>query len=280
MEKNLFFGASTGRTGTMHLANVLNAESNCVCSHEGKFRFREESGKQILPFLTLENRIAYEYPEKRDEIIASKRSLIKNLDLEGSFFGDFAYNNSPFLYSLAEYFENAKFIVLVRDGRSFVRSATVEEGEDEAPVGWPPSDKPLTQLEEYIALGRLQPRRNDPYRETWQDWDAFQKNIWLWTETNQLILSALEVIDPSRWLLVHFETFVQDKLNTYAQMRDFLGFTDSISEEVESVLLAPTINSRKHYSISPYKQWDEDQKTFFWNLAGETMEKLGYETDG
>ena len=52
----------------MHLANTLNAEPDCVCVHEGKFRLREESGDQKLPFLTLENRIAYEYPERAAEI--------------------------------------------------------------------------------------------------------------------------------------------------------------------------------------------------------------------
>ena len=278
MKKMIFFGASTGRTGTMHLANVFNAENDCTCSHEGKFRIREDSGEQILPFLTLENRIAYEYPEKSNAIIAEKRSMIKNLDLEGSVFGDIAYNNSPFLCALAEQFEDAKFILLFRDGRSFVRSATVADGVDETPVGWPPGDKPLTQLERYISLGRLQPRRNDPYRDAWEGWDAFQKNTWLWTETNRLILSSLEAIDPSRWMIVHFETFVGDKLNTYAQMRKFVGIRNDMSEKVKSLLLAPKINSRKHYSTRLYEHWDDSQKNFFWNMAGEIMEKLGYET--
>jgi len=277
MKKTIFFGASTGRTGTMHLANVLNAEEDCTCSHEGKFRIREDSGEQILPFLTLENRIAYEYPERSDAIIAEKRSSIKDLEIEGSVFGDIAYNNSPFLRSLARQFEDAKFILLFRDGRTFVRSSTVTEGEDEAPVGWPPGDKPLTQLERYISLGRLQPRRSDPCHDAWENWDAFQKNTWLWTETNRLILSSLEDIDPSRWMIVHFEAFVQDKLNIYAQIRKFVGIRNEMSEKVKSVLLAPKINSRKHYGIPLYEHWDENQKNFFWNMAGEIMEKLGYE---
>ena len=91
MRKKIFFGASTGRTATMHLANVLNAEPDCTCLHEGKFRYLEASGDQILPFLTLENRIAYEYPEKRDELVAAKRSMIDDLNPEGSLFGDIAY---------------------------------------------------------------------------------------------------------------------------------------------------------------------------------------------
>ena len=264
----------------MHLANVLNAEADCTCSHEGKFRYREDSGDQVLPFLTLENRIAYEYPERQDDIIASKRSAINKLELEGSFFGDIAYNNSPFLCALARYFKDARFIVIFRDGRSFVRSATVTEGEDDAPVGWPPAGKSLTPLERYISLGRLQPRKDSPFHKEWDDWDAFQKNTWLWAETNRLILDALEHIDPARCMLINFETFVQDKLGTYTKIREFLGFRETISEKVKSVLLASTINSRKHYHIQPYEQWDESRRSFFWNLAGEMMERLGYETNG
>lgn len=279
MQKSLFFGASTGRTGTMHLANVLNAEPGCTCLHEGKYRFREEAGDQVLPFLTLENRIAYEYPERRQVLIDSKRSMIDDLKLKGSFFGDIAYNNSVFLEALAERFENAKFIIFARDGRSFVRSVTVNEGEDETPVGWPASGKPLTQLEEYIALGRLQPRKDGKHREVWKSWSAFQKNTWLWTETNNLIFEALKAIDSSRWMLVPFETFVQDKLNTYTNMREFLGFEGKVPDEVKSVLLAPRINPRKNYGLEPYKSWTDTQKEFFWNIAGQTMNKLGYAND-
>ena len=280
MKKKIFFGASSGRTGTMHLANVLNAELDCTCLHEGKYRFREESGDQVLPFLTLENRIAYEYPEKRDEIIASKRSMINDLKVEESFFGDIAYNNSPFLESLASRFEDSKFIVMVRDGRTFVRSVIITEGENEAPVGWPPDDKPLTPMEKYISLGRLQPRKNDTHGADWANWSAFQKNTWLWAETNSLILNALDVIDPSRWMLVHFEQFVQNKLTTYIKMRDFLGFEGKITEAVKAVLLAPRINSRKHYALDKYELWTDFQKDFFWRTAGGIMTKFGYENDG
>ena len=120
MNTQLFFGASTGRTATMHLANCLNAEPGCTCVHEGKFRHRETSGEQILPFLTLENRIAYETPDKAAGIIDEKRAVIDTLDLEGlSHFGDIAYNNSPFLVPLSARFPTARFVLIVRDGRTF-----------------------------------------------------------------------------------------------------------------------------------------------------------------
>lgn len=47
---SLFFGASAGRSGTMTLANLLNAEDRVVCLHEGKIRRLEESGSSGYRF--------------------------------------------------------------------------------------------------------------------------------------------------------------------------------------------------------------------------------------
>jgi hypothetical protein len=277
MGTKLFFGASTGRTATMHLANCLNAEAGCICVHEGKIRHRESPGEQILPFLTLENRIAYEWPERAHEIIDSKRSIIERLDLDGvSHFGDIAYNYCPFLLPLSIRFPEARFLVMVRDGRSFVRSATVIEGEDEAPVGWPPEGKDMSQLERYIALGRLQPRRGSPLETTWSGWTAFEKNVWLWAETNTILLDSLKAIEADRWLLVKFEDFVSDALGVYARVRKFLGFEQALSDAVKAVLLSPVVNARKAYALPGYDDWTQHQKAHFHQYAGSVMDRLGY----
>lgn len=277
MKIQLFFGASTGRTATMHLANSLNAEPGCTCVHEGKFRHRETSGEQLLPFLTLENRIAYESPEKAAGIVDSKRSILHELDMRGlSHFGDVAYNNSPFLEPLSIRFPDAKFIIIMRDGRSFVRSATVLEGEDETPVGWPPNEKKQTRLEEYISLGRLQPRRGSALQEAWDNWGAFEKNVWLWAETNTLILGALDKIDTERWLLVKFEDFVSEPLQTYSSIRDFLGFRQPLSQDTRSVLMSPVVNASRQYAIPTFDDWSVEQKTHFHKYANTMMERLGY----
>lgn len=278
MDTQLFFGASTGRTATMHLANCLNAEPGCTCVHEGKFRHREESGEQILPFLTLENRLAYEAPEKAADIIDEKRACIDSLDTTGlTHFGDVAYNNSPFLVPLSVRFPTAKFVLIVRDGRSFVRSATVLEGEDDTPVGWPPDEKETTRLEDYISLGRLQPRRDSPLRAEWDDWDAFEKNVWLWAETNTLILDALPRIDEERRLLVRFENFVSDPEGEYTRIRRFLGFEGDLPDETRKVLLSPTVNASRTYDIPAYENWSASQKAHFARFAGPVMKQLDYQ---
>lgn len=88
----LFFGASTGRTATMAFANALNSEPDTTCLHEGKFRHEETSGEQVLSFLTLENRLAYETPNAAHEIVAAKRgNTLQIAEQRGDrFFGDVA----------------------------------------------------------------------------------------------------------------------------------------------------------------------------------------------
>jgi hypothetical protein len=277
MQASLFFGASTGRTATMHLANCLNAEDACVCVHEGKIRHRETPGEEILPFLTLENRIAYEWPERAQDIINTKRAVIDQLELEGvTHFGDISYNNSLFIKPLSIRFPAARFLVIVRDGRSFVRSATVLEGEDDAPVGWPPEDKVTSKLEQYISLGRLQPRRGSPLAQVWPTWRADQKNTWLWAETNTLLLDSLEAIAADRYLLVRFEDFVSDALRVYARIREFLGFEGALPESVKAVLLSPVVNARKSFGLPSYDHWTAAQKAHFHQYAGGVMDRLGY----
>jgi len=261
----------------MHLSNILNSEADCVCLHEGKFRDRERSGEQKMPFLTLENRIAYEYPDRAEEIIRSKRGEVDQLDIGGAkILGDIAYNYCPFIVPLARHFPEAKFIVMYRDGRAFVRSATLLHGEDKAPVGWPPENKPLTDLEKYISLGRLQPRKSSSHCKHWNEWGALNKNIWLWAETNKLILDSLSQIPAQRYKTIKFEDFVASPLETYGVIRDFLGLPGDLPNNVRSILQSRKINARSEYSIPPYEQWGLDDKNFFEEMAGDVMSKLGY----
>ncbi len=277
MNAKLFFGASTGRTGTMYLANCLNAEVGCTCVHEGLMRHRETRGEMILPYLTLENRIGYEWPEKAQEIINTKRGILEQMDLRDvSHFGDISYNYSPFLVPLSIRFPAARFFVIFRDGRSFVRSTTVLEGEDETPVGWPPEDKELSKLEEFVSLGRLQPRRGSVLAGKWATWSAFEKNVWLWAETNTMLLDSVEAIDADRCLALKFEDLVSDPLRIFTQMRSFLGFEQPLSEEVKGVLLSSRINARKEYGLPAYDDWSESQKAHFDCYAGSVMDQLGY----
>ncbi len=273
---SLFFGASAGRSGTMTLANLLNAEDRVVCLHEGKIRRLEESGEQWLPFLTLQNLEAYRHPDRAVEIFRRMRSKIVALAEEHDLvaLGDIAYNNSPFVGAIPEVFPQARLMVLIRDGRDFVRSAYTGDQEDPTPVGWP-KDRPLSKLEQYIALGRLRPAGSSAEDSPWHRLTPLEKNAWLWAETNRIIFDNLSRWPEDRVLVLRLEDFVADPLATYAQVRRFLRLPGPMPEAAPR-LIEKKINHRSHYVLPPWKEWSPEMTSAFWDQAGEMMQRLGY----
>lgn len=263
----------------MTLANALNAETACVCLHEGKFRDFEEAGAQLLPFLTLDNRLAYETPGQAYEIAKAKRSGLEHIACERGvqFFGDVAYNNAPFIRPFARLYPDCKFIFQFRDCLSFVSSCAAPYGVDETPVGWPPNGKILSEIEKFIQIGRLQPRQNAPEATDWVEWDHLTKNIWLWAETNRTILEGLSDLSEKMVYRVEFERFVSDPVEEYNRVRSFIGFEGACSYDVLSRLSARPINRR--VVREPQIEIDdlsEVQRSVFERFATQVRFDLGY----
>ena len=110
----------------------------------------------------------------------------------------------------------------------------------------------------------------------WTAWNALEKNVWLWAETNTLIFDGLEKIDERRWLLVRFERFVSDPLQEYTRIRNFLGFERELAEETKEVLLSQVVNASRTHSIPVYEDWSAQQKAHFARYAGPVMKRLDY----
>lgn len=273
---NLFFGVGAGRCGTMAIANALAAEPGVWCTHEGKRRNGETAGEQLLPFLTLENRIAYEWPERADATFRRLRGNMASVASEaGVRFGDIAYNYAPFLPAMQEVFPSARLIVLVRSGVDFVRSATQSTGEDTTPVGWPPNGKPLSAVERYVELGRLAPRTNDPLSARWPTLDHLERNAWLWAETNRIIFEAISRRPPGTTWLLRYEDFFRDPAGGYRELRAFLGLEGEAPPEALATFHRP-INRRADKVLGDIRTWDDRQRAAFDEFAGGMMRQLGY----
>lgn len=274
----IFFGTGTGRCGTMLLANLLNSEPRTVALHEGKFRHEEESGEQILPFLTLQNFHAYCHPDTAKDILQKTRAKPVSLaaaDPDCDVFGDIAYNYAPFVRALPEVFPEARLLFIHRDGRDFVRSVCTTELPDPTPVGWLDDDRPQTRIERYIALGRLRPSPGDPLKADWPDMTPLEKNAWLWAETNRLILEGLEAWAPEAVMTVRFEDLVADLPAQYAMIKRFLGLPAAHGTDFGR-LTSRRINPRKQHALPLWQDWDEELARRFWDKAGDMMRALGY----
>jgi hypothetical protein len=273
----LFFGTGSGRCGTMTIANLLNLEEGTACLHEGKFRDYEQAGEQWLPFLTLQNLTAYHYPDRTWSLFSQARNGLTDLlaakDITN--LGDIAYNYAPFVGVIPEFFPDAKLLVIIRDGRDFVRSAYTSDNPDPTPVGWL-DDRPLSKLERYIALGRLRPHPNDIDETAWMDMHPVEKNAWLWSETNRIIFKGLEKWKPENVLVIRFEEFFADTMAGYRKLRGWLGFTSPMPEEKVRQRLERKINKRTGIILPPPAEWDEKLNQMFMKYAGDMMRQLNY----
>jgi hypothetical protein len=281
-ESQLFFGVGAGRCGTMALSNILNSEAHVTCLHEAKFRSGEVAGEKLLPFLTLQNGQAYSHPEQSAALLARFRSGMADIAAArgAPLFGDIAYNYAPFLKHIPALFPEAKIIIVFRNGADFVQSATSLTGADEIPVGWPPRAKPLNDVEQFVGLGRWRPKDGDPWFDAWDtEFDHFERNAWLWAETNRVILDAIEYISPDQLMVIKFEHFFHALAESYPALRAFLGITSRMSEETSRLLSGRPINHRGDRAIGPVSTWTDSMKTRFWSIAGDVMQKLGYSSD-
>lgn len=273
----LFFATGTGRCGTMWLTNLLNSEANTLALHEGKIRNMEEEGEQYLPFLTLQNRQAYDTPSSAKFLFKKYRGNLFTEDVvrEHQFFGDVAYNYAPFLSSISACYPSAKIIILYRNGIDFVRSCTTNACPDPVPVGWSPEGKKLSKLERYISLGRLKPRVNDPLTKCWDSLSVVAKNAWLWAETNRLMFEQLASLPNDQVKYVRFEDFVTQPKDVYSEIRGFIGIDSPISEQTEA-LLVKTVNKRESKLLPSWDKWQTQDQQDFIHFCSDMMDKLQY----
>lgn len=276
----IFFGVGPGRCGTMTLANFLNAEDHVLCTHEGKIRRGTESGQQWLPFLTMENYLAYADPGQAQIIFREKRNDMSKIAERENLraFGDIAYNNAPFTAAIPFIFPQARLIVMVRDGRDFVRSAYTAVRPDPTPVGWLDIDTSLTPLEKYISFGRLRPLDAEEPGSAWQGMGALERNAWLWAETMRLIHEGLANWDDEKVLILRFEDFFAAPLEQYPKVRAFLGLDDAPMPEKIGVMASARINRRGagECILPPWREWTKEQAQAFMRQAEGMMARWGY----
>lgn len=275
--EGIFFGVSTGRVASMTLANLINLEENVLCLHEGKVRDLEHSGEEVLAFLTLQNRLAYEYPDRTDDFICSYRNFFPEICHKRGLthFGDIAYNYAPMIGALHRRYPFAKFIYQYRDCLSFVESCTNVAGLDTEPVGWPPDGKELSAVEKYIGLGRLQPVMGTKEAIAWESWSYISKNIWLWAETNRLIYDELCNIDESLYLRVNFHSFAGSSVAEYERIRKFLDFGKPLPVSAKSLLSSRPINARKEKIIIREKSLTLEESAVYYKYAMPIRYSLG-----
>jgi hypothetical protein len=144
-----------------------------------------------------------------------------------------------------------KFILCVRNGKDFVRSAFSRR--------W----------HENISFGNV-PLRDDPYFGMWNKMTPVQKNAWLWTYRNKKAIEGLHCIPEDQKLIIRIEDIQRD--NTLDTLEKFTGIKCKGSVHAER-----RYNANPAFALPPKEDWTVEMNSGFSEIAGEMMKLFNYE---
>ena len=226
----------TGRSGTASLAKLFGGH------HEFRVnylldKYFSKADPYSDPFDTAEKRIA------------AMLDLHQGIDPE-----TFTDSSNLYIHFIDAIFilnPSAKFILSVRDGKDFVRSALSR--------GW----------HERISFGNA-PLRDDPYYGRWEQMTSVQKNAWLWTWRNNKALKGLLLLPEAQKLVLRIED-IQDK-DALAMMENFTGIKCR-----EGIHAEHRYNANPFFALPPKKEWTDEMNKEFDEIAGDMMKFFNYE---
>lgn len=247
------FNLTTGRTASVTMIKLLNLSPAVDAFHEPKPRLREASKAAYADIR--------EQPEKYASLFsAARRGPIGITGLKGRIYVEHTVmaSLSPLI---ANELPEARFMHMHRHPAGVIRSGIHR--------GWYQGHS----WDRY----RVEPLPDDPVREQWDtEWDPFAKICWNWHFVNDYILRFRETIANERTLPVRFESFVDVETGDYARPFEFLGL-EPPSIDLAREVLGVRHNAQIEGDFPSYEQWSDEQRRILYRIAGETMQRLGYE---
>ena len=248
--KRAFFVLSSGRCGTLTLANMLNTADNARVWHHPK------------PYLIKETLLAYWGKLNKSRTFWKARSsVVQSCWADGLIHGEADHNMTPFCDMLAGELPMAKFLVLVRDPREFIRSGmrrNYYRGHD-----W--------------DVGRLRPEEHSPDYPSWIAMEPFAKICWLWAQTYTYIQQTVELIPDGRVLLIRFEDLVSSTEKA-REIFDFLELKGFSAQRIKELLVL-RLNEQKGIDFPKFKDWPDAWNQILRRHCGAVAGTYGYALD-
>jgi len=249
------FVLSTGRVGTETLDALLGLSEHIFSYHEP------------APTLYKLSKLSYQYAnEPLAQEILQQAFLTSRIDLlKHSLKCQRGYvETSPQVTFLApiilEAIPNARFIHLTRNPYSVVRSGMRRNW-----FNGHPNDET-----------RIIPNPSSHHAIQWKGYTPFQKNAWLWSETNRWILEFSSKIPSKDILMLHSEDVFSMKQDTMKKLYNFVGTSLPATYKIKKVI-QKKMNVQKTGEFPGSKLWSPEQKVELMNLTSEIAKKMGYD---
>lgn len=245
------FILSTGRAGTSTMIRLLHLSPRVTALHEPKPNLVRQYRRAYSAAMTNPNRYRRLFERAR-------RRLILRACPNGEVYAEATL--LKFLAPvIAELLPNAKFLHLHRHPGEIVRSAMRRR--------WF-QDNPLDRY-------RIVPQPGDWAHQHWQDWGAFSKSCWTWHAENKYFLRLAQNIGADRVLQLPFDEWTDRSTGAYERVFDFIAIDPPDRGSAQTVLNVKH-NEQTSGSFPTYDQWNSAQKQTLVEIAGDTMDQLGY----
>lgn len=255
MVANRVFVLSTGRTGTTFVAEALSRLGADARHEPGPVWLRNLSNARVSGAVgheTASRLVRRVRPDDSPSIPYVEAScLIYGLAEE-----------------LLEVFDDALVVHLVRDPRTYIRSA-MDWGVHRL------AGRPLN-LAPYRRLATAQSAPFDP-RERWR-WAVtprFDRIAWGWTAMNEAIRRTCE--STSRAMTVRFEELVDETHSGLFEIARAAGIVDDPSR-VEALELT-RVNAAPKRGFADWTEWTRDQMETVLRLCGDEAAHYGYDIE-
>lgn len=249
------FVLSTGRAGTETVAALLNLVPALAAYHEpspllyglGQVAYRYESQPSSQPIL-------------EEAYLTARRDLFAYALKTGRGYAETSPQSTFLASAIYGALPSARFIHLVRDPREVVRSAMRRQW-----YGGNPHD-----------ATRLMPLPGTESHAAWSSFLPFQKNLWLWQETNRWILTWRQSLPADQTLLLRAESLFKADPTALDQLYTFSCADPPSREEIRRVL-GKQLNAQQEGTFPRFDEWSETMVLQLRSMVGETANTLGYE---
>ncbi|GAB4547327.1 MAG: hypothetical protein Fur002_23220 [Anaerolineales bacterium] len=248
------FVLSTGRVGTETLDALLQLAENLFSYHEptptlyrlSKAAYQHETNPLAKEILT-------------QSFLAARQDLLDYSLKGGKGYAETSPQVTFLAPVIAEALPQARFIHLVRDPRDVVRSGMRRK--------WYAGHS-------YDAT-RITPRPQDSAASLWGAYAPFEKNLWLWNETNRWILSFMENLAAAQKITLRAEDLFAGKESVLAQLYQFVAAPTPSASALKKIL-GKKLNAQRSGDFPAAAGWTDEQAQSLQEMTGKTARALGY----
>jgi hypothetical protein len=256
------FVLSTGRAGTETLTHLLRLSPDVSAFHEPSPEFLSESQSAYqdhpLPRRKAMH-LARHYCNAR--LFSDRKATdFGRCCISGRLYVECSNRLTYVAPALAQYFPEARFILLHRHPAEVVRSAMRRRFYTGS------------RLDSY----RIVPRHNDQFCANWSAWSRFEKCCWYWQAVNQFALDFLQTLSDDTYRVLPSRALFQPDMPRIQSLFEWLGTAPPSDTEAQGLLSQPR-NAQVDGTFCQYAHWSTQQRKTLASIVGPVATALGYQ---